>query len=294
MNRVFLTLIRREFWENKSLWIAPLAMVGLIVGGATFSRDRSGSGSGLSISPPTAPLAGHTMNAISLPNIAVFLGAVAGLAVFAYLLDCLLAERRDRSILFWKSLPVSDAQTVLSKLVVAMLVVPLGVILLALLTQPVVALITWLRFELLRPYIDFSLFAAWPRALAHLGALWAFTLLWFAPVAVYLMLVSVLAKRAPLVYAVGPPLVLIMGEKLILDSTHVLEFVGERIFPWQSRLVHLLGPDTALASNPAARRIIVEPHWWIPFQDLKLWAGLAVAAGMLYIVVRLRQFRDDT
>jgi ABC-2 type transport system permease protein len=294
MKRTFLTLIRREFWENKSLWIAPLAVVGLIICGAIFAQVQTGPGGGISVSPPTVTQASRAMSAVSLTSIVIFLGAVAGLAVFAYLLDCLFAERRDRSILFWKSLPVSDAETVLSKLVVAMVVVPLGVILLALLTQPIVALITWLRFESLRPYIDFGLFAAWPRTLAHTVAAWGFSLLWFAPVYIYLMLASVLARRAPLMYALLPPLVLILGEQLIFDSMRVFGFLLERIFPWRSsRLLNLLGPsDPSLGGRPAAAG--VETHWWIPFQDINLWLGLAVAAGMLYIVIRLRQFRDDT
>jgi ABC-2 type transport system permease protein len=225
-----------------------------------------------------------------LTGIVAFLSLVTGFAVFAYLLDCMFSERRDRSILFWKSLPVSDAQTVLAKLTVAMLVLPLGMILLALLTQPVVALISWLRFEQLRPYIDFGLFAAWPGTLARLGVVWAFTVLWFAPIATYLMLASVLAKRAPLVYAVLPPLVLILGEKLILDSAHAGRFIGARLFPWPSRLQDLLGPVPRKNPGP----VMVESHWWIPFQDPNLWLGLAVAVGMLYIVIRMRRYRDDT
>jgi ABC-2 type transport system permease protein len=293
MNRTFMTLIRREFWENKSLWIAPLAVAGVLLCGAMFAQLRVGRGGAFSVSPPTVPQASQAMSAVSLTGIASVLAAVAAFAAFAYLLDCLFAERRDRSILFWKSLPVSDAQTVLSKLAVVMLAVPLGVILLALCTQPVIALITWLRFESLRPYIDFGLFAAWPRTLAHFSAVWAFTLLWYAPVAMYLMLASVLARRAPLVYALAPPLVLILAEKLTFDTTHVARFVLERIFPWPTRLPHLLGTsDSSLNFGP---RVVATPlHWWAPFQDPKLWAGLAVAAGMLYIVIRLRQFRDDT
>ena len=62
-----------------------------------------------------------------------------------YLLDCLSAERRDRSILFWKSLPVSDGLTVASKLLTAFVVVPLGVFLLAMVTYFVFALIIAVR-----------------------------------------------------------------------------------------------------------------------------------------------------
>src|SRR5688500_3753928 len=43
---------------------------------------------------------------------------------FFYGLDALHGERRDRSILFWKSLPVSDRTPVLSKVLVMMAVLP--------------------------------------------------------------------------------------------------------------------------------------------------------------------------
>src|SRR6202000_960981 len=54
----------------------------------------------------------------------VFYG-LATIYVSWYLLDCLYADRRDKSVLFWKSLPISDAATVLSKLAIAFLVIPL-------------------------------------------------------------------------------------------------------------------------------------------------------------------------
>ena len=38
-----------------------------------------------------------------------------GIVGFFYCIDSLYADRRDRCVLFWKSLPLSDAETVLSK-----------------------------------------------------------------------------------------------------------------------------------------------------------------------------------
>ena len=98
---------------------------------------------------------------IGLMGLAAQVFLVSFITCFVYLLDCLYSERKDRSILFWKSLPVSDTQTVLAKVAVAALVVPLGTILLIFLTQPIIWLITWVRFESVRPYISFDLLAAW-------------------------------------------------------------------------------------------------------------------------------------
>ena len=52
-----------------------------------------------------------------------------------YCLDALHGERRDRSILFWKSLPVSDLTTVLAKASVPCRVLPPRAFALALATQ---------------------------------------------------------------------------------------------------------------------------------------------------------------
>jgi ABC-2 type transport system permease protein len=292
MNRSFLTLVKREFWECKSLWIVPLAMACVSIFAMFFASEAGqgvvvrANGQGLRVSPG-AP----TIGAVSLMGIVSFIALGAGIAAFAYLLDCLFSERRDRSILFWKSLPVSDAQTVLAKLAAAMIVVPLLAIVMGLLAHPVIALIAWVRLESVRPYIDLSLFAAWPGTLLSFAVVWLFSVLWFAPVATYLLLASVVAKRTPLMYAVMPPVALIGIEKLMFDTGRVARFLGERLFPWNTRLADLVGP---LAPNQPPRAAIVEAHWWVPFQEPALWIGLAVAAGMLYVVIRLRRYRDDT
>jgi ABC-2 type transport system permease protein len=287
MKGLYVTLIRREFWECKMQWVAPLAAAAGLIGGAMFQNIQSATPFA---SYPTNAIGSMAVSVLSLISATTLLGIVAGLALFAYLLDCLNAERRDRSILFWKSLPVSDTQTVLAKVAVAALVVPLGTILLIFLTQPIIWLITWVRFENMRPYINFGLLAAWPPMLARIGLLWVFCVLWFAPVGTWLMLASVLAKRAPLAYAALPPLALILWERVMPGATHLTRFVVERLFPWQTRLFLVTGGNPRVAGEAPS----VAPQWWVPFQDPGLWIGLAVAAGMLYIVIRLRRYRDDT
>src|ERR1700733_3051142 len=106
-----LTLVRREFWEHRMLWILPLAVASLIVVGALLPH----SGMQVDASEYHAPekyreyymMFHGVLSAVQFALLAVILPY--------YLLDCLFAERRDRSILFWKSMPVSDRQTVLSK-----------------------------------------------------------------------------------------------------------------------------------------------------------------------------------
>jgi ABC-2 type transport system permease protein len=272
MNRVFVTLIQREFWENKSLWIAPLAAAALVLVGALFGQMHIDMDNARTPTP-------ERVGMIMMAGIGGFLGFIACLTVVAYLTDCLYGERKDRSILFWKSLPVSDLQTVLSKLTVAMIVVPLGVLLLAVVTQMIAAGMLALRTDVMPLQFGVEGFPdGWLELLGWVIAGWFYFVLWYAPVAVYLMLASVLAKRAPIAYAVLPWVVLSLGEKLILGSTHIGQFVGHRLAPTAND-DHSPGPNG---------------DWLQAFADPNLWLGLAVAAGMLYIVVRLRRYRDDT
>src|SRR3569832_3193 len=127
--KVMGTLIRREFWEHRSLWIAPLIMAVLMV--LTVFPLHIGQ-----MDFECAPNFADPANRIGAFTLMIWAHTepqylVMSLVSSFYLMDCLYAERKDRSILFWKSLPVSDATTVLSKFLVGVVVLPLGVYVLA-------------------------------------------------------------------------------------------------------------------------------------------------------------------
>lgn len=281
MKHKYLVLVRRELWEHRILWIAPLIVAGLLILAMTFAQDGEGRGFSFRIGTPGPGAEAAEVGAMMLIGVGLFLGAVAALVVLTYLLDCLYAERKDRSILFWKSLPVSDTQTVLAKLVVALVIAPVGAILLALALQPVLAVILNLRFDEMRAVMSWQVMGGWPEGLGRLALTWIYGMFWYLPVAGYLMLASVLARRLPLVHAVLPPLVLCMWEWVFLDSTGIRQFVHDRIFPWAR-------------SSEVLLNVRVHGRWLEAFQDPALWVGVAVGAGMLYIVIRLRRYRDDT
>ena len=268
MNPSLTVLVKREFWEHRSLWLAPLAaggvlvllmLLGWLLGKSPLQFDG----------PAKVDLDGDaTPLMIAYAALLVQLSVVAAITTAIYLLDCLYAERKDRSILFWKSLPVSDARTVLVKYGVAMLVVPLGVLLLATLLYPVVFGLLSAGVPEFRELTGGWHFDQWFSALAGLSGAVLASLLWYAPIGAWLILASVIAKRAPLLVAVLPPVVLAVSENIVLGSSNLWQILGYRFSP-QGDLLEVL-------------------------TDLDLWLGLAVAAGMLYIVIRLRRYRDDT
>jgi ABC-2 type transport system permease protein len=271
MNRVLVTLIRREFWENRALWIAPLLAVAAVLGAMAFGNINARSNPSIAIHPAMV-MRGIVMACTT------FLAVVSVLAGGLYLSDCLYGERKDRSILFWKSLPVSDTTTVISKLLVPMVVLPLGVLLLSVVVELIGTGIFLVRMHP-APGTVGAMLATWPTEVARVTVAALFCMLWYMPIATYLMIASVVARRVPLGYAVLPPVGAAVLEPLMFGSNHVSGFLRDRMVPW-GRLggqILDLNADTLRA-----------------FADLELWLGLAAAAGMLYIVIRLRRYRDDT
>src|SRR5262245_52482590 len=115
--------IRRELWENRSIYLAPLGAAAVFLFGFLVSMITLPQRTRVALALP--PVQQH--EALEQPYIiaAGLIMAVAFIVGLYYSLEALQGERRDRSILFWKSLPVSDLTTVLSKAVIPTIVLPL-------------------------------------------------------------------------------------------------------------------------------------------------------------------------
>ena len=152
------------------------------------------------------------------------------IVLFFYLLDSLLAERKDRSILFWKSLPVSDTEVVLSKLLMAAAVVPLFVLVVSSVLQVLFALVWSVRFS--DSILGEALMAwdgpVWLKLQASFLLTIATAILWYLPLIAYLMVVSVWARRNAFLWAVLPPVAVLAIENMILGSNHFGDFLGHR------------------------------------------------------------------
>lgn len=296
--RLFLTLVRREIQEHCSLWIVPVcAAFGPL--GATLFAGVKLSGRGMSVTQENVDWVGSVMKTMPVSEYAargligtvMFVGVIAAVAVVNYLLDCLYAERRDRSILFWKSLPVSDAATVSSKLFVALVLVPLFVLLLATLLQPVLLLILYLRYESVQAIADWSIASGSLVALGRLLLMWIYAMLWYLPVAAYCMLASVLARRTPWVYALVPVILVSLWDML----RRTLPFLSHNEDGHPSIFQKLVFERLMAGDNQAVANLLrADGDHMLPFQSPSLWVGIVVAAVALWGVVRLRRYRDDT
>ncbi|MGO9231126.1 MAG: ABC transporter permease [Bryobacteraceae bacterium] len=275
--------LRRELWEHRFLYLAPLVVAAVVLIGFAVNVIHSAGRAG-------TPLALHIPNdptPIEQPYaIAAVLLILTGLLTGGfYCLDALYGERRDRSILFWRSLPVSDLTTVLSKASVALIVLPLVIFaiivathLAMLLLHTVVLLASGAGLAALR--IHTPLAELWVALLYGLAAL----ALWHAPICGWLLLVSAWARRAVFLWASLPLLAICITEKVAFNTSQFAFFLGYRFWGGLARafgtarpccVPHPLGTLTPgnLLSTPG------------------LWIGLAVAAIFLAAAARIRRYR---
>ena len=303
--RLFAWSVRRELWEHRALYIAPLAIVGFALFTFLVTSFR------LPGAIRAAEAADRTARTIDPGNVEAFAAAakaasttagvfenpydtVAGVAFLTtvivavfYSLSALHNERRDRSILFWKSLPVSDLITVLSKASIPLAAAPVVIFTIAVSTHLV--MLAWSTFVLLANGLD-------PGALtAHLPFpfLWlalarglVVMALWYAPVVAWLLLVSGWARRVPFLWAILPWVALTVVERVAFSTMNVYLMLESRLAGGYITAFTVNGqgktPVEKLADLSLAP-VLSNPD---------LWIGLAFAAACLAAAVRLRRYRD--
>jgi len=267
--------IRRELWENRSIYIAPLAVAAVTLFGfliATMGYAMSVS----NLAQRRAALEGPYSFAAGVIMATTFV-----VGVF-YSLDALHGERRDRSILFWKSLPVSDLTAVLSKVSIPLVVLPLLTVVVVVATQLIMLLLSSAVLmgsglsvaTLWTPAFRMSLMLLYHIVTVHV--------LWHAPIYGWLLLVSGWARRAAFLWAALPPLAICAVEKIAFNTTHFAALLGYRFMGGAEAL-------TAPGSFPIDPMTHLTPGKFLSTPGL--WMGLAVAAALLAAAVRLRRFQ---
>ncbi len=267
--------VRREIWENRSIYLVPLG-VGVLIVLATAINV-------MHMAPrlhtaPLDPVQQHP--AIEAPFIFASLLLMFSTMVVSvfYSVDALYGERRDRSVLFWKSMPVSDTMTVLAKLSIPMLVLPLVTFAVTFVTQLLMLLLGLLAGGV-GLWAHLGLAQMWWSELFHLVA---FHGIWWAPFWGWFLLCSAWARRAPLLWATLPPLAIGFGEKIAFGTSHfaawlMFRFVGGMNVPPQA--------------NPMSTAMLMSESPLGFFVNVHLWTGIAMCALCLVLAVRLRRQR---
>src|SRR6266851_127363 len=278
--------VRRELWENRSIYIAPLAVAAVYLFGFLISlfwvpRSMRGMAAAHDLTPPVAL-------AMPYSHAAMLLTLIAFLVGIFYSLDALHGERRDRSILFWKSVPVSDLTTVLSKASIPLVVLPLLVFAITVTLQLVMRLLSLA----VSGAGAATLWARLPLFEMELVTLYATTVLalWHAPIYCWFLLVSGWARRATFLWAVLPPLAIAAVENIAFHTSYVGSLLQDRMFGFAAGAFDLKDKSG----------VPVDPHF-IPLAQLApwrflsspgLWVGLIVAAIFLAAAVRMRRYRE--
>ena len=300
-----LALIKRELWEHRSIYVTPAAIAVIVtLGVLAMLMLASGFAKELDMAIFGAQnIAGDAERRAALTGFFVmtswvFLVALMFLTVF-YSLDSLYAERKDKSILFWRSMPATDAETVISKLLTAAVVIPSMTAVGIWVTHLVNLIVTsiWVSAKGgdagVLVWGSISLFDNWLAALIVVVA----SGLWMSPFIAWFLFVSTWAKRMPILMAFMPPIVLGLLEWIVFRTQYFFTTIGAR------------GDMRPLFHSMSLERFFEEEQWHNGVQNISLlehmdlvgfvtdtgfWSGILVCGILTTAAIYVRRYRDDS
>ena len=300
-----LALLRRELWEHRSIYVVPAVLgVVLVLAAVTGQVTISAFGAHVDMALLGASNIGANERGAGISALmAVFAGLFVitmGILSIFYALDSLYAERKDRSILFWRSMPVTDTETIISKLITALIVIPIVTLAFIALTQILVLLVTsvWVGMRGANAWhliwTAVPLFDNWSATLIFILSL----SLWHAPFVGWFLLVSAYTKRSPMLMAVLPILLLPMLERNIFGSTYLFDAIFVRnlrnpIFREFDGLRLLNDQSFAEAAKEGISLVsLLDVGGFLSSPGL--WSGLVVCGLFTTAAMYVRRFRGES
>jgi ABC-2 type transport system permease protein len=314
-------LVKREYWENKGgIFWAPtivaaaftvLMSIAILLSAAGVTKGGGMHINGVNVHQLSGVMTEQhkidAANGIAMSYLPItgLLLAVMAFVVFFYSLSSLYDDRRDKSVLFWKSMPISDSQTVFSKLFTILVVTPLVPLALGVVVTLVFSLVAAAAMLILGVnlfgYIlsssDLYLLPIQLLACLPIFIIWAF------PSVAWFMMVSAWARRFPILWAVGIPVIL----GVLLSISEGMTGVGiPHEWYWENIVGRLFGgfiPGTWLAFFDSNSNVDIEPGKhsgleilkasWAILGYAKVWIAVGIGAAMTYAAIRLRRYRDE-
>jgi len=312
-------LLKREYWEHKGGFFWTPAVVGALMTLGTAASVVAGlamkSNHGMQINGQQVTNLGavvspeqkaQAVEAISngwmMPTALLF--GVMAIVVFFYCLGCLFDERKDRSVLFWKSLPVSDNETVLSKVAMALVGAPLLTLAFGVATSLLVLLITIAAagasgLNLAGVFANPATYTA-PFEVAAMLPVY---LVWALPTVGWLMMVSSWARTKVFLWAVGVPVltgVLISWFDAMFDFNWNVEWFWKNIVA--RGLLSVVPGSWFGFVDPSGGMHVQEDNIDFTFMVTQSWKTLASAhaaigavagAAMIFAATRIRRWKDE-
>ncbi|WP_251359235.1 hypothetical protein [Kangiella sp. TOML190] len=316
----FMTLLKREYWEHKTgfqwvpIGIAALGLFATLLAVVFLTNDTVKISIGtqnptdlVGLWEATASRGDKSlaMTAWYYSNV-LNLAIVMGFVGYFYCLGALYDDRKDKSILFWKSLPVSDTETVLSKVVSVCIVLPLIIFVISVLSNLGMMLIGLLFAALSNWDIAGMVFspgiilkASWYQLVAGVMAV-----LWIFPFIGYLLFVSSATKRVPFLVSWLPIIVIVIVESIVFRSGHFISWLGGHF----SGVVKAYTTPYSIMSQidekglSELKEVTSKIGWefdsgWGSFAnqltDMGLWFGLVIGAVFIVGAIFIRRYRDE-
>jgi ABC-2 type transport system permease protein len=300
-----LALIKREIWEHRAIYVTPIAIAVVVslvslagmVTISAFDKEVNMALFGASNIAGDAEREA-AMTVFFLGTSWVFLFGLAILTTF-YTLDSLYAERKDKSILFWRSLPITDAETVVSKLLTAIFVLPL-VTVAAIIATHIVNLVITTGWVMVRGgnaahliWGSVPLFDNWAAALIVTIA----SAIWMSPFIGWFLFVSAFTKRSPLLMAFMPLIILPIVEWIFFRSKIFATAVfgrGEMIPLFREMDLELFFDEDRMRVNEEVVRLLAHIDVGKFLLSPSVWAGVVVCGLFATAAIYLRRYRDES
>lgn len=315
----FTWLLKREFWENRGgfFW-APVITGGIflvlnlilaVIGSISARGQLNGDGFSIEEAPEKAhQIVGGIGDGMLLGGV-ILACVVLAFVVFFYALGTLYDDRRDRSVLFWKSLPVSDTHMVLSKLAWALVLAPL----LAVAVGIVIGVAMWLIFALTVSVNGLPVGSAvftHSHPLRIIGGVISSLpvyMLWALPAVGWLMFCSAWSRSKPFLWAVLVPVLACV----IISMTDILPGLQIRHdLIWYTVVYRGLASVIPGAWFPTLEGGATNPHAnfntpddlanaidltrsWQAFATADLWIGAAIGVALIVGAIYLRRWRES-
>jgi len=304
---IFKALVKREILDGKSFYIRTPAILAsltvillvlstLIMGEIHLDTSNGGDvkniGEGMALLQEKEPEEVSSAVTLMYWGITMLTWFAFPFVIFFSLLGTLYEERRDRSIMFWKSMPVADWQEVLVKLFVPLVVAPLIFLGVTIATQLVISVfmgivVLFQGGPALEMFPLGLMFTSWFILLGHylMGMLWALPLL------AWLLLVSAFAGRMPFLWAILPPFVLVAIEGIFFKSYSIAKWIAIHMGGWreaiEDRIAHNIDGPRDLFNMIISAGLTESVA--ITFSSVNMWAGLLIAVGFVYAAIEMRK-----
>jgi ABC-2 type transport system permease protein len=303
-----LALVKREIWEHRSIWLTPAVIAIFVTLGTLMALMYAGEYSqeldialfGAQNITGEVGEAGRkaVLSGLFFGSSGLFLLALGILIIF-YSLDSLYAERKDKSILFWRSLPVTDAETVVSKLITALLVIPAASIIAIIGTHLINLIVTSIWVSMKGGDAGLLIWSSVPLMdnwLSLFIIVYAATI-WMSPFVGWFLFVSAYTKRSPILMAFLPLVLIPMLEGIFLHTNEFARVVWGRLalIPIHSGLnIDEFFDDENFELNDQMVSVLAQIDLGRFVTSPSVWAGVLVCGLLSFGAIYIRRFRDES